>query len=241
MTPEVSEHRFHALTCTGCGATTRSYDPDIVDGSGYGERVVAHVALLSSLYRQSHRMVQQLLQELFGIEVALGSVNRLRQEASEAVAAAVTLAHQYVQQQAVVGMDETSYEQGNADGQNPRHCKGWLWVMVTPWVCYFQVFLSRSQESAKTLLGEAFAGDLTSDRYSAYTWMELMRRQLCWAHLKRDFTQLAERVGVSADLGQRLLAQQKRLFELWYQVRDGTLTRPDFIQAVAPIRQQVQT
>lgn len=90
MTPEVSEHRFHALTCTGCGATTRSYDPDIVDGSGYGERVVAHVALLSSLYRQSHRMVQQLLQELFGIEVALGSVNRLRQEASEAVAAAVT-------------------------------------------------------------------------------------------------------------------------------------------------------
>jgi len=44
-------------------------------------------------------------------------------------------------------MDETSYEQGNADGQNPDHRQGWLWVMVTPWVCYFQVFLSRSQRN----------------------------------------------------------------------------------------------
>ncbi len=74
-------------------------------------------------------------------------MNRLRREASEAVADAVAEAHQYVQQQALVGMDETSYEQGNADGQNPDHRQGWLWVMVTPWVCYFQVFLSRSQRN----------------------------------------------------------------------------------------------
>lgn len=167
-------------------------------------------------------------------------VNRLRQEASDAVASAVAEAHQYVQQQAVVGMDETSYEQGNADGHNPDHRQGWLWVMVTPWVCYFQVFLSRSQQTATTLLGTNNTCNVLSDRYSAYTWIELWRRQICWAHLKRDFTQIAERIGASADLGQNLLAQQKRLFELWYQVRDGTLTRPDFVQAVAPIRVQIQ-
>jgi len=138
-------------------------------------------------------------------------------------------------------MDETSYEQGNADGQNPDHRQGWLWVMVTPWVCYFQVFLSRSQQTATTLLGTANTGNVLSDRYSAYSWIELWRRQICWAHLKRDFTQIAERVGVSAGLGQNLLAEQKRLFELWYQVRDGTLTRPDFVQAVAPIRVQIQS
>lgn len=71
ITPDITEHRFHALTCTCCGVRTRAYDRAIVDGSGYGERVVAHVALLSSLYRQSHRMVQQLMQELFGMDLAL--------------------------------------------------------------------------------------------------------------------------------------------------------------------------
>lgn len=36
------------------------------------------------------------------------------------------------------------------------------------------------------------------------------------------------------------MQQQEQLFELWYQVRDGTLARPQFIDAVAPIRQQVK-
>jgi hypothetical protein len=40
--------------------------------------------------------------------------------------------HEYVQQQAQVSIDETSFQQGNADGQNPTGIKGWLWVVVTP-------------------------------------------------------------------------------------------------------------
>jgi hypothetical protein len=34
----------------------------------------------------------------------------------------------------------------------------------------------------KGLLGEAFAGYLISDRWSAYTWVDPARRQVCWAH-----------------------------------------------------------
>ena len=60
------------------------------------------------------------------------------------------------------------------------------------------------------------------------------------AHLKRDFTQIAERSGLSSELGNALLEQQQLLFEHWYRVRDGTLSRTQFITIVAPIRQQVQ-
>jgi len=145
-----------------------------------------------------------------------------------------------VQQQPVVGMDETSLPQGNADGRNAKGKRGWLWVVVTPLVCYFQVALSRSQATAQAILGADFAGILNSDRYSAYTWLSVQWRQVCWAHLKRDFTKIAERSGVSQTLGQRLLQQQEKLFELWHRVRDGTLARPQFVEAVAPIRQQVK-
>lgn len=123
VTPVVREHRFHAITCDRCGTTTRAWDDEIINGSRYGERVVAHVGVLSGQYRQSHRMVQELLLELFGVELSVGSINQLHgrqgdegtssqlpwQESSTSVAAAVDEAHDYVQQQAQVNMDETSF------------------------------------------------------------------------------------------------------------------------------------
>jgi transposase len=237
--PQVSEHRFHCRGCEHCGALTRAWDEGIINGSGYGERVVAHVAVLSGQYRQSHQMVQELMDELFGVKISVGSINRLRQESSEAVAPVVDEAHEYVRGQQSVNMDETSFAQGNGDGNNPSRRKGWLWVMVTPLVSYFGVFLGRSQAVCQQMLGETFDGIIGSDRFSAYNNLSLEQRQVCWAHLKRDFTRIAERSGVSGELGQALLAQQKLLFELWYKVRDGTLSRKDFLLIVAPIQQQI--
>jgi len=54
---QVEEHRFHQLECPGCGCGTRAWNCEIL-AHGYGV-VVAHVAVLSSLYRHSQRMVQQ--------------------------------------------------------------------------------------------------------------------------------------------------------------------------------------
>jgi len=58
IVPQVAEHRFHQLVCPDCGCGTRALIPEIVE-HGYGVNVVAHVGLLSSLYRHSHRLVQQ--------------------------------------------------------------------------------------------------------------------------------------------------------------------------------------
>jgi len=46
--------------CPGCGCGTRAWNCEIL-AHGYGVGVVAHVAVLSSLYRHSQRMVQQAL------------------------------------------------------------------------------------------------------------------------------------------------------------------------------------
>lgn len=88
----------------------------------------------------------------------MGSIGNLRDEISEAVSAAVLEVQEYVQQQPIVNSDETSFAQGNADGGNPNRQRGWLWVLVTPLVCYFQVLLSRSQEAARQMLGGSFSG-----------------------------------------------------------------------------------
>jgi hypothetical protein len=207
---------------------------------GYGERLTAMVALLSGAYRLSYRQVCAVMDDLFGVRLSRGGIGRLRQEISDTVSLAVEEAKAYVQGQPVTHSDETSYPQGNRDGGNPQRTKGWLWVLVTSWVSFFEVVLSRSQATAKALIGEPFPGIVTSDRYSAYRWIEVTQWQVCWAHLKRDFTAMAERTGVSREIGEALLRRQRRLFRWWHRVRDGTLARSDFIELVNRLRAGVK-
>jgi transposase len=235
--PDVVEYRLHELECEHCGTKTRGQLPEGVSGRCYGVRVAGWVGLMSGEYRQSHRQVQGILREGFGIELSRGSINRIRQEVSEAVEQAVEQAQVYVQQQPVVHCDETGFAQGNQDGQNPEHKRGWLWVLLSPLVSVFVVALSRSQATAKQMLGAAFGGVLVSDRASCYPWVDPSQRQVCWAHLLRDFQAMAERPGVSQEIGEALLRRGYRLFHWWHRVRDGTLSPDLFVQAMAQLRQ----
>ena len=180
-----------------------------------------------------------MMEAVFGIEMSVGTINHLRIEVSEAVSNAVTEAMSYVQQQPSLGADETGFKQGNGDGQNAAKSSGWLWVVVTPLIVCFQVILSRSSEAAKAVLGEAFSGFVTSDRCPAYSWVDTGRRQICWAHLKRDFIQISERSGVSAEIGTGLLEQEKQIFNLWYQFRNGQITRPELGRRIEPMRVEI--
>jgi len=240
INPIIVEHRLHQLMCKECGTLTRATLPMEVNPSGYGVRVVAIVGVLSGLYRHSQRMVQSAMQDLFGISMSLGTVNNLRLEASNAVESAVEEAKIYVQNSRVVGADETSFNQGNVDGSNPKQSKAWLWVAVTPLVTFFQIALSRCSDAARNLLGDDFRGILNSDRYGAYSWVGLEQRQLCWAHLRREFIKISERPGVSKELGTALVLQQEKLFELWHRVRDGTLKRCEFQLLVQEIRNSLK-
>ncbi|NEQ44531.1 MAG: IS66 family transposase [Leptolyngbya sp. SIOISBB] len=235
--PRVIEYRLHQLSCPVCGHQTRANLPTGVSPSGYGERLSAIVSLLSGPYRQSYRQVCGLMDDLFGVGLSRGAVGRLRAEMVAALSAPVAAAKDYVQTQPVMHSDETGFPQGNRDGGNPHRTKGWMWVLVS----FFEVVLSRSQQTAKALIGEAYEGIVTSDRYSAYGWIDLAQWQVCWAHLKRDFTAMAERTGGSQETGEALLRRQRRLFRWWHRVRDGTLAREQFIARVAHLRQGIKT
>jgi hypothetical protein len=238
--PEVREYRLHKLVCPECGEETRAKLPRGVTKKGYGERLTGLVGLLSAHHHQSHRLVQELLKEVFGVVISTGGINRLRQELSEAVAPSVEAAKIYVQSQESMNSDETSYKQHNGDGKNPSQKKGWLWGLVTPLVSWFEIVLSRTQETAKRLIGKDFKGVVTSDRYGAYNWLPLEQRQICWAHLKRDFIAISERSGVSAEIGQALVKRQRRLFRWWHRVRDGTMSYTLFVEAVSYLRRGFQ-
>ncbi len=240
--PIVIEHQFHSMTCTCCGKENQAPEMgEVIGNGGYGPRVAAYISLFSSQYRQSYRQIQSSMQTVFGMEISLGTIKKLRTEVSEAVSGAVAEAISYVQQQPIVGVDETSFKQRNGDGQNEAKTSGWLWVAVTPLIACFQMILSRSSEAAQTILGKGFSGFVVSDRCPAYNWVDVEHRQICWAHLKRDFTKIAERGEVSAEIGKSLLAQEKELFNLWYEFRGNQITREELIKKAEPIKVEVSS
>ena len=85
----------------------------------------------------------------------------------------------------------------------------------------------RSEDAAglTALLGETISGVLCTDRWAVYDRLPPERRQVCWAHLKRDFQKLVDRGGPAARLGERLGGVQERVFREWRLFRGGGLDR----------------
>jgi transposase len=113
-------------------------------------------------------------------------------------------------------------------------------VAVTSLVTVFLIRLSRGGQVARELLGESFSGMLVTDRYSAYHWYPVRWRQLCWAHLLRDFEAIRGRGGVSEAIGDALLAQAHQMCTWWHRVREGTLARSTFRSYMTPLRREVE-
>jgi transposase len=230
LTPIVTEYQLHTLPCR-CGATTAAALPPGVPAGTFGPRLQALAAVCTGVYHLSRRTTVGLLRDLCGVELALGSLPACEAAVSEALAAPVAAAHAVVQQQPVAHVDETGWREGRR--------RAWLWVAATATVAVFLVHARRGAGAAQALLG-AFAGILTSDRWTAYTRWPLRSRQLCWAHLRRHFAAFAERAGTPGWLGQALLAETDQLFRWWHRVRDGTLTRASFRTYVSPLRRRVE-
>ena len=228
---EITEYRRHSLCCMACGAVTRAQWPAEIPSGSFGPRVQAVIGYLSGRMSLSQRDIAEGMAALYRVEMALGSIPVVQAAVSEALAKPVEAAQQYIQQQPTVNVDETGWRQENK--------RAWLWLAATPLVAIFLVMKTRGAQGVHSLLGETFNGIVGSDRWSAYNWLESKRRQLCWAHLIRDFRKLVERGGDSASIGEKLLTQAKELFQLWQRVRDGTLTHTDFAGEAEPIRTKI--
>jgi len=71
----------------------------------------------------------------------------------------------------------------------------------------------------------------TTDRYSAYAHLPTAGRQVCWAHLRRDFQAMIDRRNDGSVTGEDLLLYADLLLARWKRVRDGTMTRRGFRQS----------
>lgn len=232
---QVTEYRCHQLECTQCGTLTRAEVP-CEAASTFGERLGGLVCLLVGKYRLSTRLVSEALSDIVGVKLSVGSVSNLEQEMSAALQVPMAQAEQYVRQADIVNGDETGWLEGVKKG---RAARAWLWVFATSLVVVFRIATSRGSQVVKQVLGEDFTGFLISDRWSAYDWYDPGLRQLCWAHLTRDFQGFIERGGVGGRIGRELMAERNRMFRWWHRVREGSLERKVFQKRMRKVEKRV--
>jgi transposase len=224
----VTEYQAFATPCA-CGAVTRAELPPEVAGSAFGPQLQARVALLTGRYRLSRREAVEAMRDLFGVDVALGTVTAMERATSEALKAPYEEALKTVREEGVVHADETGWRNGLA--------RAWLWIAVTTSLAVFWLDPRRNREAFNRFLGR-FTGYLVTDRWGAYLRHPKRLHQLCWAHLKRDFEKLVLRGGEAARLGNAALAEIKAIFTLWHRFKRGEIDRPQLRRHMAPIKRR---
>jgi transposase len=227
----VSEHRLHAVCCPECASPTRAELPRELPRSAFGPRLQAAVVTLAVRNRVSRRDTTELARELFGLELATGSVDAIVQRAGEALAAPHTRLEQETRSAPVVNIDET--------GWKTRGGNRTLWGALTSRTAVFRIAAGRHAFEAKTLLGERFAGIVCPDRWRGYDYLDPTQRQLCWAHLLRDFTAQSEGMSEQKRFGSDGLQITDELFAAWDSYRaDGDRAR---LQAqTAPLQDKLR-
>jgi transposase len=213
----VTEHRGHTRTCPHCGTRTHAAVPAAIRARIAGPRLTAAIAYLSGARHDSKRGVEEVVETLFGVPVSLGTVAAAERDVSAALASAHAEAVAAVRAAPVKNVDETGWKQAG------KLC--WLWAGVAQAVACFQVHARRGLDGLRALLGDEPRGVVVSDRWCAYDRLDVRDRQLCWAHLKRDFRAMVDRGGPSAPVGHELLCFVEDLFLDWHRVRDGTIQR----------------
>jgi transposase len=231
ITVDVTEYQAHARTCPCCGKVTHATVPAEIRAHSIEPRLTATLSYLSGAQGISKRGVEEIAETIFGAPISLGSVANLEQEVSAALAPAHQEALEAVRQADVKFADETSWKLWG------KLC--WLWAAATANVAVFVIHAKRSARGLAALLGEEIHGILHTDRWNVYLQIADECRQLCWAHLKRDFQKIVDCGGPSVFVGRRGLRIVKELFAAWHAFQEGKVTRRKLQMLIEPLQRRL--
>ena len=206
VTVTVTEHRCQRVRCPGCGRRRRAQLPEEISASSFGPRLQAAVATLSVRNRISRRDVVELCEQLYGSRISTGTVDAILARIADALKEPCDELLERLRASRAVHMDETGWRTA---GQRRA-----LWGIFDDRHAYLHIATGRHEDHAKSLLGETKA-IVTTDRWWAYSHLPLARRQICWAHLTRDFKAHAEGMAAEKEFAEHGLALCERVFWAW--------------------------
>jgi transposase len=224
----VTEHRCERLRCPECGERSRGQLPAHLAQSAFGPRFQAAVATLSIRNRISRRDVVECCEQLFSCRISAGTVEAILERTAAALAEPHADLLASLRGARTLNMDETGWRTA---GERRA-----LWGIFDQRHAYLHVASDRHESRAKELLADTKA-IVTSDRWWAYAHLPMARRQICWAHLRRDFAAHAEGLAAEKEFGLLGLELCERVFWAW-EVFDHTGDRTELRRTIRQLRRE---
>src|SRR5690606_29712558 len=150
------------------------------------------VVMLTGVYHLSRRWAQQLLRELFRIEISLGAISAMERRASEGLVPAVQEAQHEVEGAAVKHTDSTSWLLAGITMS--------LWTIASQAATVHRIIPDGCRDSVRPWFGRLI-GILVSDRAWVFAFWAMALRQICHAHLIRRFVLFSQRAGPAGTIG----------------------------------------
>ena len=188
------------------------------------------VAVLSVRNRVSRRDVVECCEQLFGARISSGTVDAILARVSDALVDPDADLLERVLGARALNMDETGWRTA---GERRA-----LWGAFSERHAVLRVRADRHEDHAKELLADTGA-IVTSDRWWAYSHLPLKRRQVCWAHLRRDFKAHAEGLAAERAFGEAGLRICEELFWTW-EIYQHTRERKELKRRVRALGRELK-
>jgi transposase len=196
----------------------------------FGPRFQAAVATLSVRNRVSRRDVAELCEQLFRARISTGTVDAILARTGDALEAPYDDLLDRVRGARALNIDETGWKLAGS--------KRALWGAFTNRHAVVAIRPDRHEDHARELLGDTTA-IVTSDRWWAYSHLPLARRQICWAHLRRDFQAHAEGMAAEKEFGEHGLRICEELFWSW-EIYQHTRQRKELRRRIRLLRRKLK-
>lgn len=177
--PRVIRLRTYRNQCQQCQRSVQSHHPLQVSvaigaaGTHLGPRALAVATALNKDFKLPLRKSCQVLQQCFGLALSPGGLSQAVARVAKRLTPDYEQMLEQVRHSEVVYSDETGWW---LDG--PGYT---LWVFTNQQTTYYRIVSSRSRETARSILGDAFGEVLVSDCLSVYDELNPLQ-QKCYAH-----------------------------------------------------------
>jgi len=211
--PHVTEHQLLTVRCRGCGTCATGELGADVARSQFGPRIHAVVANLAGSFRLTHREIKRTFADLFDIELGLGSVTAIQRRVTAALEAPFREAQRVMREGPAAYIDETSWREFMD--------KAWLWVAHYGGLAVYHVDSRRNREAFGRLFAGKFHGVRIVDRLAVHDNVKDALRQICNAHLLRDFEGFVTGPRGGRRFGRSGRAVIRQIFKLWWRFCEG--------------------
>lgn len=177
--PFVTEYRLHSSHCPSC---LREYKTSLKNYKLLEKNVESIITTLGGFFNNSKRDIQSILSQIFNLDISLGLISNSEERVSKKLEDKYNELMELAESSQYLHLDESS--------ANNKGKLGWCWIAANKAVTVFRLSHSRARYALEQFLPE-YEGSVITDRYAVYNVYEESRRQICLAHLRRDFKRFA--------------------------------------------------